>query len=68
MKRLLSILLIACCAVVARAEFQHPEILSFEQSTDPVTAVKSDISLTDAHYKHGQKSLCWTWKTDKASL
>lgn len=34
-------------------EFTHPEIISFEHSTDPVTAGKnSKVSLSNKHYKH----------------
>ena len=34
-------------------EFTHPKIISFEHSTDPVTAGKnSKVSLSNKHYKH----------------
>lgn len=37
-------------------------LLSFEESTSPFEAVSGSLlSLSDQHYKHGAKSLCWQW-------
>ena len=53
-----------CCVLssIAYAEFNHPDILSFEQGVAPVVASKgARVSISDAHYKHGSRSLQWKW-------
>ena len=50
-------------------EFTHPEIISFEDSTDPVTAGKnSKVSLSNKHYKHLGHSLQWNWDKPNAQI
>lgn len=50
-------------------EFTHPEIISFEHSTDPITAGKnSKVSLSNKHYKHLRHSLQWNWDKPNAQI
>ncbi len=47
----------------------HKEILSFEQETAPVYALKkSSVSLSPLHSKLGEKSLLWKWKKGGAGI
>lgn len=47
----------------ARAEYNHPAILSFEESTAPAMVSRgAALSLSDTHYKHGTHSLCYAWQ------
>ena len=43
-------------------------ILSFEDGTAPALSGKSSLSVSDEHYKLGNKSLRWEWKKPGATL
>ncbi|TLX76041.1 chondroitinase [Labilibacter sediminis] len=47
-------------------EFKHEKLWSFEQlnKKDWIKSKGSSLSLSAMHYKHGQKSLNWSWKKD----
>ena len=50
-------------------EFTHPEILSFENSTNPAIAGEgSKIALSNKHYKHLGNSLRWNWDKPNAPI
>lgn len=69
MKRILSICLFLALAVSLSAEYNNPQILSFENGTDGFVAGKnSKIKTCAAHYKHGHKSLYWQWNKAEASI
>ncbi len=45
------------------SEFNHPEILSFEGAVAPAEGSRgAKLSLSDKHYKHGEKALCYAWR------
>lgn len=64
---LLSWLLLAVPAYAEYDEFAHPSILSFEDGTTPFKSdASSVISVSQKHYKHGNKSMRWQWNKDGA--
>lgn len=68
---LVSLLLLSSLGIKAvdYREFTYPDILSFEQGVAPAVEVQnSALSTSLQHYKHGQQSLCWQWKRNKASF
>lgn len=68
---LLLLMLLWTCHAQAQGtqEVEDDRIISFETSTLPFVAGKaSKLALSDAHYKHGQYSLSWTWTARGAQL
>lgn len=62
-------LLLSCVCVAAWGEYNHPSIISFEESVAPVEASRGGrVRTTEAHYKHGKQSLQWTWNREGAYL
>ena len=67
-------ILLAWAGVLAApaAEAHEPtdsRILSFEQATAPaITDDGAEIALSDAHFKHGSRSLRWTWHSAGSEL
>ncbi|MDY2942717.1 MAG: chondroitinase family polysaccharide lyase, partial [Paludibacteraceae bacterium] len=71
-KRLKLFSCILCCllwTVNVYGEFSHPDILSFERSVQPFTASRGgSITTSGDHYKHGCRSLLWSWTREGAYL
>lgn len=45
-------------------EFTDPAIISFEKGTVPFSgSAHSVLTVSEAHYKHGKKSLLWKWSS-----
>ncbi len=74
MIRKIIITAVVAAAVVSVAaqpvvEVSDPRILSFEESAAPVVALRgSTVVRSEAHYKHGMRSLRWQWRRDGAQL
>lgn len=53
----------------AGREVEDARILSFEESAAPLEALRgSKIDLSEAHYKHGGRSVRWRWTRDGAAI
>lgn len=71
-----NLILLAVASVMALSTQAQPvrdvvdeRILSFETSAAPFVASKgSDLTISDAHYKHGSHSVRWTWTQADAQL
>lgn len=67
--RLLAVVLCLLGGEYARAEYDLPAILSFEDAIAPATVSRgAALSLSDTHYKHGTHSLCYTWHKQETYL
>lgn len=73
-RRAILSLIILVLALTMRAQgsvdFPLESFLSFEKSTAPALphSGRSKLSLSDFHYKNGNKALRWDWKSDGSSF
>ncbi len=70
---IMTLAVLLSCIMPATAQYadfpEHKEILSFEQETGPVHALKkSSVSISSLHSKLGENSLLWKWEKEGASI
>lgn len=66
---ILSICLFFSFGTIKAQEFNHPNLFSFEENTNPFKANSSSLlKTTNEHFKHGNRSLSWKWVKPSASI
>ncbi len=59
----------ASASSFSQQEFTHPDLLSWEDGRVLfIPSTKSALTISDLHYKHGSRSLAWTWAGDSSSI